>query len=106
LYKVKLGSPRNNLLLKFQEDPGTRRAVDDAELEMYQDTRRTELYKTKEEMFFSIDERNSEADLSQMGRTFLNPNDPNFFSVPDLITTNHDIDSNAGLSAEEKLKAK
>ena len=106
LYKVKLGSPRNKLLLKFQEDPGTRRAVDDAELEMYQDTRRTELYKTKEEMYFSIDERNSEADLSQMGRTFLNPNDPNFFSVPDLITTNHDIDSNAGLSLEEKIKAK
>lgn len=26
--------------------------------------------------------------------------------MPDLITTNHDIDSNAGLSAEEKLKAK
>jgi len=106
LYKVKLGSPRNKLLLKFQEDPGTRRAIDDAELEMYQDTRRTELYKTKEEMYFSIDERNSEADLSEMGRNFLNPNDPNFFLVPDLITKNHDIETNASLGAEEKLKAK
>ena len=26
--------------------------------------------------------------------------------MPDLITTNHDIDSNAGLSLEEKIKAK
>jgi preprotein translocase subunit SecA len=106
LYRVKLGSPRNKLLLKFQEDPAMRRAIDDAELEMYQDTRRTELYKTKEEMYFSIDERNSEADLSEMGRTFLNPNDPNFFLVPDLITKNHDIETNRGLSEEEKLKEK
>jgi len=106
LFKVKLGSPRNKLLLKFMEDPGTRRAIDDAELEMYQDTRRTELYKTKEEMYFTIDERNSEADLSEMGRKFLNPADPLFFLVPDLITTNHDIDSNPALSAEEKLKQK
>jgi len=106
LFKVKLGSPRNKLLLKFMEDPGTRRAIDDAELEMYQDTRRTELYKTKEEMYFTIDERNSEADLSEMGRKFLNPADPLFFLVPDLITTNHDIDSNPALSAEEKVKQK
>ncbi|MEY5063283.1 MAG: Protein translocase subunit SecA, partial [Verrucomicrobiota bacterium] len=106
LFKVKLGSPRNKLLLKFMEDPGTRRAIDDAELEMYQDTRRTELYKTKEEMYFTIDERNSEADLSEMGRKFLNPADPLFFLVPDLITTNHDIDTNASLSAEEKLRQK
>ena len=106
LYRVKLGSPRNKLLLKFQEDPAMRRAIDDAELEMYQDTRRTELYKTKEEMYFSIDERNSEADLSEMGRTFLNPNDPNFFLVPDLITKNHDIETNRSLSEEEKLKEK
>ena len=106
LFKVKLGSPRNKLLLKFMEDPGTRRAIDDAELEMYQDTRRTELYKTKEEMYFTIDERNSEADLSEMGRKFLNPADPNFFLVPDLITINHDIDANASLPAEEKLRQK
>jgi preprotein translocase subunit SecA len=106
LFKVKLGSPRNKLLLKFMEDPGTRRSIDDAELEMYQDTRRTELYKTKEEMYFTIDERNSEADLSEMGRKFLNPADPLFFLVPDLITTNHDIDTNPGFSAEEKLKQK
>lgn len=106
LFKVKLGSPRNKLLLKFMEDPGTRRAIDDAELEMYQDTRRTELYKTKEEMYFTIDERNSEADLSEMGRKFLNPADPNFFLVPDLITANHDIDANPSFSSEEKLKRK
>ena len=106
LFKVKLGSPRNKLLLKFMEDPATRRAIDDAELEMYQDTRRTELYKTKEEMYFTIDERNSEADLSEMGRKFLNPADPHFFLVPDLITTNHDIDTNPSFSAEAKLKQK
>jgi preprotein translocase subunit SecA len=36
--------------------PGTRRAMDDAELALYQDPRKTELYALKEEAYFSIDE--------------------------------------------------
>ncbi|MDR0533451.1 MAG: preprotein translocase subunit SecA [Verrucomicrobiales bacterium] len=106
LFKVKMGMPRNKILLKAMEEPATRRAIDDAELALYQDSRKTELYKLKEELYFTIEEKSSEADLSEMGREFLNPNEPDAFVMPDLITINHDIDHDPNLSPEQKAKAK
>jgi preprotein translocase subunit SecA len=98
--------PRNKVLLKFLEEPDIRSAIDDAELALYQDSRRTELYKIKEELYFTIEEKSSEADLSDMGRQFLNPSHPEFFTLPDLITKNHDIDADPSKTPEEKAKAK
>jgi preprotein translocase subunit SecA len=106
LFKVKNSMPRNKQLLKVIEEPAHRRAMDDAELALYQDPRKTELYKLKEEAYFSIDEKSNEADLSDRGRTFMNANDPDAFMLPDLITNFHDIDHDETLSAEEKQKAK
>ncbi len=37
------------------EEPDIRRAMDDAELVLYQDPRKTELYALKEEAYFGID---------------------------------------------------
>jgi len=104
LFKVKLAMPRNGQLLKLIEDPDHRRAMDNAELALYQDTRRIELYAIKEELLFTIDEKNHEADLSERGRLFLNPNDPEYFAPKDLITSFHEIDSDPSLSVEEKEK--
>src|SRR5476649_2894442 len=98
LFKIKNSMPRNKQLLKLIEEPELRRAMDDAELALYQDPRKTELYALKEEAYFSIDPKTNEADLSERGRTFLNPEDPNMFVLPDLITIFHDIESNPDLS--------
>jgi preprotein translocase subunit SecA len=106
LFKIKNSMPRNKQLLKMIEEPSHRRAMDDAELLLYQDPRKTELYALKEEAFFTIDEKSNEADLSERGRTFLNANDPNAFVLPDLIVRFHDIDHDESLSKEEKQKAK
>ena len=102
LFKLKLGMPRNKQLLRLIEDPEVRRYMDNAELAMYQDSRRIDLYAAKEELLFSIDEKNHEADLSERGRSYLNPDDPQYFSPPDLITRFHEIDSDPALSPEEK----
>ena len=106
LYKVKNSTPQNKQLLKLIEDPSLRRAMDDAELVLYQDPRKTELYALREEALFSIDPKTNEADLSERGRTFLNPNDPEAFVLPDLITRFHDIDVNEASSKEDKQRAK
>jgi len=106
LYKAKLTMPRNKQLMKLLEEPDNRRAMDDAELALYQDPRRLDLYKMKEEALFTIDEKTSEADLSDRGREFLNPNDPETFVLPDLLEGFHEIDTNADLAEDEKLKAR
>ena len=106
MFKVKLGQPRNKQLLRLMEDPDKRRAIDKAELSFYQDTRKEELFQLKEELFFTIDEKSNEADLSEQGRIFLNPDDPNAFVLPDLINEFTEIDLDETLSPEEKEKKK
>src|SRR5882724_6159559 len=106
MFKTKLGQPRNKQLLRMMEDPDKRRAIDKAELSFYQDTRKEELFQLKEELFFTIDEKSNEADLSEQGRTFLNPDDPNAFVLPDLIHEFTEIDLDPTLPDEEKDKKK
>ena len=57
-------------------------------------------------MFFTIDEKSNEADLSEQGRSFLNPDDPNAFVLPDLISEFTEIDLDPTLPPEEKDKQK
>ncbi|MEO5720093.1 MAG: preprotein translocase subunit SecA [Chthoniobacterales bacterium] len=106
MFKVKLGQPRNKQLLRMMEDPEKRRAVDKAELSFYQDSRKEELFSLKEELFFTIDEKSNESDLSEQGREFLNPDEPDSFVLPDLISEFTEIDLNSELSSEEKEKQK
>jgi preprotein translocase subunit SecA len=106
LFKVKLGQPRNKPLLRMMEDPEKRRAMDKAELQFFQDTRKEELFALKEEIFFTIDEKSNESDLSEQGRAFLNPDEPDSFVLPDLISEFTEIDLDPALSPEDKEKAK
>ncbi len=106
LFMAKLGQPRNKSLLRLLEDPVNRRALDKAELSFYQDSRKEELFALKEELFFTIDERAQEADLSEQGRAFLNPDDAESFVLPDLMTAFADIDVRKDLSDEAKAQAK
>src|SRR5450432_369016 len=106
MFKVKLGQPRNKQLLRMMEDPEKRKAIDKAELSFYTDTRKEELFALKEELFFTMDEKSHEADLSEQGRAFLNPDDPDSFVLPDLISEFTDIDLNRTLTDEEKDRMK
>ncbi len=106
LFKVKLGQPRNKSLLRLLEDPVNRRALDKAELSFHGDTRKDELFALKEELFYTIDERAQEADLSEQGRDFLNPDEPDAFVLPDMMTAFADIDVRTDLDDVAKEKAK
>ena len=106
LFKVKLGQPRNKGLLRAMEDPELRRLTDKAELSFYQDTSKDALVALKEELYFTIEEKQQEADLTEMGRTFLNPDDPNAFVLPDLLTEFADIENDPDLDANGKAAMK
>jgi preprotein translocase subunit SecA len=106
LFKVKLGQPRNKGLLRMMEEPEHRKAVDKSELSFYQDSRKDELVALKEELYFAINERQQEADLSEMGRQYLNPDDPDAFVLPDLISEFTEIDLDPELTPEQKEENK
>src|SRR5271157_3567222 len=65
-----------------------------------------QLVALKEELYFTIDERHQDSDLSEMGRSFLNPDDLNAFVLPDLITEFTDIDLDPQLDQVGKDEAK
>ena len=106
LFKVKLGQPRNKGLLRLMEDPEKRKALDKSELSFYQDSRKEDLIRLKEDLYFTIDEKHQEADLSDMGRSFLDPDDPNAFVLPDLINEFTEIDLDSSLTPEQKDEQK
>jgi len=106
LFKVKLGQPRNKGLLRMMEDPERRRALDKSELSFYSDAQKQELFSLKEELFFTMDERAHESDLSEQGREFLNPNEPDAFVLPDLMTAFADIDNRQDLTDAQKIEEK
>ena len=106
MFKVKLGQPRNKQLLRMMEDTEKRRAIDKAELQFYQDSRKEDLFALKEELFFTIDEKSQEADLSEQGRSYMNPDDPNAFVLPDLISEFTEIDLDPSIAQEEKDRKK
>ncbi len=84
-----------------------RKIMDKAELEFYKDMDgKAALVALKEELFFTIEERQHDADLTEQGRSFLNPDDPNAFVLPDLLTEFADIDANPTLEPVEKAKLK
>ena len=106
LFKIKLGQPRNRMLMRFMEEPENRRLIEKSELSFYQDAQKKELFELKEELYFVIDEKGNDADLMEIGREFLSPGDPESFTLPDLGTVFADIDTNLELSPEKKIAAK
>lgn len=107
LLKVKLGQPRNKGLLRMMESSELRRMLEKAELSFYQDTDGKErLIALKEELFFTIDEQQNDADLTEKGRNVLNPNEANVFVLPDLLTEFADIENDVSLNEAEKVQKK
>ncbi len=60
----------------------------------------------KEELFFAIDEKSHDADLTEKGRTFMNPKDPDGFMLPDLGTALHEVDNGPEPDARKRLEMK
>ncbi len=106
LFKVQLGQPRNKQLLRLMEDPDIRKLITKSELSFYQDSQKTELIALKEELYYTIEEKSQDADLTEQGREFLNPDDPGAFMLPDLISEFATIDLDESLDAAAKDKAK
>ncbi|MBI4027039.1 MAG: preprotein translocase subunit SecA [Verrucomicrobia bacterium] len=104
LFEVKLGQPKHKQLMRMMETPAIRQLIDRSELEVLADNKREDMHILKEELYFTIDEKSHEIELSEKGRAFLKPDDPNAFVLPDLLTAYHEIDVNPALTIEEKAR--
>jgi preprotein translocase subunit SecA len=106
LYRVKMGTPRSEGLMRLLENPENIRLMNQAELALHADQSKKDLYAEKEELFFSMEEKAHEADLTEKGREFLSPKDPDAFMLPDLPSIYSQIDGEAGLDAKGRAEKK
>jgi preprotein translocase subunit SecA len=106
MLQVKMGHPKNKQLLRLLENGEWRKRLDKTETELNSDLNKAELYKIKEELFFVIDERQHQADLTEIGRTRLRPDNPDAFVLPDLATEFSELDKSTKLSPEQREERK
>ncbi|HEX7569286.1 MAG TPA: preprotein translocase subunit SecA, partial [Verrucomicrobiae bacterium] len=106
LFRVKTGQPRSEALMKILEVPENAGMMNRGELELHKDQKKVDLYREKEELLFAMDEKSHEADLTEKGRSFISPQDPDAFVLPDLNTMLHDVDVGPETDARKRLEIK
>jgi preprotein translocase subunit SecA len=106
LFRVKTGQPKSENLMKILENPEYLKLMNQAELDLHKDQKKVDLYREKEELLFAIDEKSHEADLTEKGRNFVSPQDPDAFVLPDLNTMLHDVDAGPETDARKRMETK
>jgi len=106
LVQVKMGNPKNKLLLRLMENPEWRKLLDKVETELNSDLNKDEMYHLKEHLLYVIDERQHQADLTEIGRKHLRPDNPDAFMMPDLATEFSDLERDASISPERREELK
>ena len=104
LYQVYHGMPKHKQFQHLLEDPAIRRLHEQVESMMLTEMRKQESRELREELYFTIDERNRKASLTDKGCEALNPADPEMFLLPDLVSAMSAVDGDHALSAQEKNK--
>ena len=103
LLQVKFGMPRHKLLAHILEDADILKKLERYESFVRSDQNRGMLQEVQEDLYFSMDEKQHEADLTERGRNTVSPNDPDAFVLPDLLNSLHDIDNDPRTDYQTKL---
>ncbi len=106
LFRVKTGAPRSENLMKLLENPENAGLMNRAELSLHKDQKKEELYREKEQLLFATDEKGHEADLTEKGRNYISPRDPDAFVLPDLATQLHEVDVSPETDPRKRMEAK
>ena len=105
LYRVYRGLPKNKALIKFLSEEGIKQLLQKTENHYMQDNNR-EMHKIDAELYFTIEEKSNQIDLTDKGVEFLSgKEDPNFFVMPEMGMEISKIEKQ-GLSKEEEADKK
>ena len=84
LLRVHRGLPKNKALIKFLSEEGVKQLLQKTENYYMQDNNR-EMPKVDEELWFVIDEKNNQIELTEKGVEHISgEQDPSFFVMPDI----------------------
>ncbi|SHF48743.1 protein translocase subunit secA [Salegentibacter echinorum] len=105
LLRVYRGLPKNKALIKFLSEEGIKQLLQKTENHYMQDNNR-EMPKVDADLYFTIEEKNNQIDLTDKGIEFLSADgDADFFVMPEMGMEIAKIE-NEGLSKEEEAEKK
>ena len=107
LYRSYKCLPKNKPLIKFLSEEGIKAGMLKTE-EIYMENNNRRMPEAVEPLYFVVDEKQKSCDLTDKGTDWLanQVNDKNLFVLPDITTQMSELESQTGLSDEERLNKK
>ena len=103
LLQAQRGMPKNKKLLKLQQEPGIKKLIQQVEGDYIREKKMPVL---DDDLFFTVDEKTRHTEINEKGRELLSPGEQELFIIPDLSEGIVEIDSDAGLTDEQKNEKK
>jgi len=97
------GMPKHKRLMKYLQEPEVQKLKHNTELFYLRDQGRN-MHEIDELLYFTIDEKNHQIDITEKGRDLLSTDqeDPDMFLIPDIATELSAIEGNLELTPEDK----
>lgn len=103
LLQVRFGMPTHKQLLRAMEDGELLKELEKYESYVHSDNNRGMLQEVQADLYFAINEKSQEADLTEKGRKAVAPDNPESFIMPDLLMEIHKIETDETLNEKEKI---
>jgi len=101
ILQVSRGMPKNKRLLKLFNEVGTKKLMKKVEADYMREKKMPEL---DEALYFCMDEKGNQVQLTDNGLDQLSPKDPNMFVIPDLSIEMNEVQSDKTLSSDRKAE--
>ena len=106
LLQIKFGMPTHKQLMRLLEDGSLLRDLEKVEMRVRSDNNRGMLQEVQSGLYFTIDEKSNDADLTEKGRNEISPDDPEAFIMADLLEEIHKIENDPQLDDKGKIERK
>ena len=107
LLRAYRGLPKNKALIKYLSESGIKSILLRTE-NFYMQEQNKNMHIIDDELYFVIDEKNKQVELTDKGMDFLTSlgEDRNFYQLPDIGSAIAEVENNSEMSPEEKTAAK
>ena len=107
LLRAYRGLPKSNALIKYLSETGIRSILQKTE-NFYMQEQNKYMHIIDDELYFVIDEKNRQVELTDKGMDFLTAlgEDRNFYQLPDIGSAIAEVEQNESLTPEQKAEAK
>ncbi len=106
LLRAQRGLPKHSPLIKYLSEPGMRATLQRSEAFYMQDNSKN-MHQVDDDLYFTIDEKNNQIELTDKGRELLaGGEDPNLFVLPDVTVELYSIDARVDINDTAKLELK